>query len=1016
MTWISTDLKTLVDRALQDADAFPDLQVWLDSHRHEYRRPLRPTDTDGPEAPKVDITEYADWELRVKELNRIVGDIQKEARNDSTTTQRVERARVVNALVGLSDLAEPRAFAAFRYGYFLGQARRYSEAIEPLKDAVRCFQEAGSPSDKIVALSCLSDHLREGKYFDETIRTAQELIELARSLGHRGHEASGLRDLGLAQAALGREVEALEAVREALAVRRTLSADELKTQAVTTLPAFVDALGTTARRFGLFDEALRAFTECVELHRTDGNELLRARALSEIAYIYLQTSHFQKAQEYLAEAVDVEERNGPTAYSTRWKLQLGTLAKGMHTGTSPARSSPDPVVEVNPQDDDPADAYLSAETAGRALADGDYPRALAHAQPALAWAEAHVDRALQVVCLNSIGVAHDNLDRPDEAIAAFQKGIQLADRGGGGASAALQLRYNLATTYIGCRRYENAVDVLLMAFATSEDILSRTDSFASKQQIAASVVGLYELYALLMSNTEAHVNHENLLGITEGARARNMAAWAATEARLESATLDAPTISKLRESARRLRSAEVELDVGRLTSLTLPREQELFNETKRLQAELEHAAGVRTVNPWNPSEALDETLSSVLTPGVAILSFFCVPSGVCPVLVSHGDHGPVTAGKIIHWEKSDRIADISRWTGTAPMLRARSMTAQVSAAGGTTSPQDDDEEEIRAREACDRMLAVLRERLLTPLTSLIDKVRPTHLVVIPHRELALLPFWDLVDTTSSVEAMTVAPSLNLLRICRTRDRNSGGGTLLIDDVTHSLEFASRELERVRQLRTGTIVSAQTVEDVLRVAPDIHLLHAAAHGVFNAENPYHSGIVVSADESATGLLVQYVNRVAHASEQLFAFSATPTPGSYRLLTVGECLSRMSLSVCRLAVVSSCECGLADTHGGGELTSVPTSLLVSGAKSVIAAMWPVDDGATALLMDRFYHRWAGGSGPEQSPAAALAGARQDLRALDRAAAREFLGADAWLPSGERPYAHPLYADAFQCFGDW
>jgi CHAT domain-containing protein/tetratricopeptide (TPR) repeat protein len=1020
------ELETVVERALSKGGALDELRSWIENHRHRYRKPRLPEGASADQAFDDMIDELSDWQIRIAEFNRIlhrldVPDVMV------ATPDALERARVMYELTGLVDYPPTRATVAMRLGIRLHRIEAYADAVVPLTEAARLFGEADMRLEELDALRVLSDCQREGRYFDDLIRTAGDVIDRARRQALKGYEASGLHDLGFAQAALGRESEALDALRQAVTVRRPLSAKDANEQWVADFPVFLNALGMAARRFGFFDEALRAFLECVELHHQNGEEARRAFALSEIGYTYLHGGNIQNAKEYLQRAVRIEERSGPTASSTHWKLQIALIEK--QTGVEsplasqePARREPTPSAASHSETDPAAAAYLDANLASQALIEQRDEDALVLARRALAWADAQRDRELQVVCLNTIGIASERLDRSDEAIAAFQKGIQFADRGGGGAAGTLLLRHNLARVFINSRQYQHAVDVLLMGIASSEELLSHTDSFASRQQIAGAALGLYELYATVLSDNEAQTNHESLLAFTEGVRARNMAAWAAVEAQLESVSASGPeTVIAQGERLRALRSAEVELDVRHLTAtLTFARANELFADAKRLQSELESLVQVRESDPWNPHESLTRTLEPLLTPDVGILSLFCVPMGVCPVLVSRVNGELVTVGRLIRWEKADRIAEISRWTGTAPTLRSRatrSRPASTNPAAGYDDGDDyEDQEEMQARVACDRMRDALRERLLEPLRKLIDRIRPARLVVIPHRELALLPFWDLMDASPSLRALTLAPSLNLFRICHARERNGPGGTLLIDDVTRSLPFASRELDGVRDLRRTSIVSAHTVDDVIRVAQDVYLLHAAAHGVFNAENPYYSGIVVGARESATGLLVQYVNRVGRSGEHAFRFSATPAGDSYRLLTVGECLSRMRLTACRLAVVSSCECGLADTHSGGELTSVPTSLLVAGAKSVIAAMWPVDDGATALLIDRFYRHWIGGGGSEPSPAVALARARQDLRNLDRSAARAFLGSDAWLPAGERPYAHPLYSDAFQCFGDW
>jgi len=80
---------------------------------------------------------------------------------------------------------------------------------------------------------------------------------------------------------------------------------------------------------------------------------------------------------------------------------------------------------------------------------------------------------------------------------------------------------------------------------------------------------------------------------------------------------------------------------------------------------------------------------------------------------------------------------------------------------------------------------------------------------------------------------------------------------------------------------------------------------------------------------------------------------------------------------LVVLSACQTGL----GSGALADVPTgddwvgltrAFLHAGARHVMATLWPVDDWATAALMERFY----GGADVAADPAGALAEAQRAL----------------------------------------
>ena len=78
-----------------------------------------------------------------------------------------------------------------------------------------------------------------------------------------------------------------------------------------------------------------------------------------------------------------------------------------------------------------------------------------------------------------------------------------------------------------------------------------------------------------------------------------------------------------------------------------------------------------------------------------------------------------------------------------------------------------------------------------------------------------------------------------------------------------------------------------------------------------------------------------------------------------------------------MLSACQTGLgsgalADVPAGDDWVGLTRAFLHAGARQVVATLWPVDDRATAALMERFYEGYAGGAGPARS----LAGAQREL----------------------------------------
>jgi CHAT domain-containing protein len=116
----------------------------------------------------------------------------------------------------------------------------------------------------------------------------------------------------------------------------------------------------------------------------------------------------------------------------------------------------------------------------------------------------------------------------------------------------------------------------------------------------------------------------------------------------------------------------------------------------------------------------------------------------------------------------------------------------------------------------------------------------------------------------------------------------------------------------------------------------------------------------------------VHLAAHAS-----FDADHPLGSVLHLADGDLSARDlvgSWSTSELVVLSACESGTGSAILGGEVLGLAIELLRSGVQGVIASIWPVDDAATAYLMQQFYTALANGL----STPRALAKAMTDTKA--------------------------------------
>jgi CHAT domain-containing protein len=106
---------------------------------------------------------------------------------------------------------------------------------------------------------------------------------------------------------------------------------------------------------------------------------------------------------------------------------------------------------------------------------------------------------------------------------------------------------------------------------------------------------------------------------------------------------------------------------------------------------------------------------------------------------------------------------------------------------------------------------------------------------------------------------------------------------------------------------------------------------------------------------------------------------------------------------LVTLSACESVRVSGASRDEFLGLTGPLFGRGARAVISSRWPVDDVATALLMQRFYSTWlaARAEHGRASATCALSGAKRWLR-------------NYTLPDGSHPFEHPVFWSGFLLYG--
>lgn len=240
----------------------------------------------------------------------------------------------------------------------------------------------------------------------------------------------------------------------------------------------------------------------------------------------------------------------------------------------------------------------------------------------------------------------------------------------------------------------------------------------------------------------------------------------------------------------------------------------------------------------------------------------------------------------------------------------------------------------------------LYDILIKPVKRHLTKKR---IGIIPHGILHYLPFAALKQKDRflvSDYALFYLPSATVYKFCKQKETPFTGKILAIGnpdlrDPGFDIPFAQNEVAKINRLYPDSklLTRAQASESVIKSeAGTYNVLHFATHGIFDAEQPLNSALLLSPGESDDGRL-----------------------------TVSEIFD-LDLNAA-MVTLSACQSGMSKIKAGDEMTGLPRAFIYAGAATVIASLWNVNDESTSILMEKYYHNLKDLNKPEALRSAQL-----------------------------------------------
>jgi tetratricopeptide (TPR) repeat protein len=706
-------------------------------------------------------------------------------------------------------------------------------------------------------------------------------------------------------------------------------------------------LGDYARADGRLDAAISAFEQAREAALAAGAANRAAFALSELGYAYRNSGEAGRGTALLKTAAAEALQLGLIDDAIRWGAELsGSEAPGGKGKESAA----------------------TALQRAANLVSSDPDKAVALARECVKAGVQVGDAFFETEARNIVGAGLNKLGRLHEALLAFRVALTAATRSGD-LMAQFHVLGNLADLLFRMRNKTEFDQASAEAIGIGEQLMRTAGSGESRPVYDRMAEFSAVTYTPGGGSAAVAPDPARVLDVSQRMRGRNLLRWLSVRPYLDAAD-DAG-----RRAIIALRAAEVTVEA------MAGEPGAVLGELLRQRADAEAALRARGLD--GPTALLVGSEPIVFSPDQLAAALH--PGELLVDVMSLIDF------YLVNCVRSDGKTTTSAFNSSQPVRRAALVRLRAARMALLTA---DYQGGLPAAEAEYRMACAAMDEMLDDVAGQVAELGSSvkRIYVSPQMEFFAFPWWKLADRMGDVE-ICVLPVPGALPLLRARPPGSQplARLLFIPDATGSLRNADADVAHVSHERCDGDALA-----ILQALPRASALHFGGHARFDAANAYFSGFEVRQSAEPDPLSRPVPTK-------------TPQP-ECALLTAAQLLARVDLPACDLAVLAACRTGIPRQHAANEFTSLPSAMLLDGARGVVASLWDTSDPAAALMMQDFYSGIAAG----QVPPTALANARRTLPALDRSEIIARLGTDQYIPAANQPFARDIYTDPFQYYG--
>lgn len=665
---------------------------------------------------------------------------------------------------------------------------------------------------------------------------------------------------------------------------------------------------------GAFDKQLELLEESVKIRREIGDNQGEVATLRNSALAYLEFGKKEEALERLSEALQVSQRTGDKLSQIMVLQGMAQLMPLLGRPVEALARSEEALALARATGDRGAEA-ATLLVKGIGLVFLGNPEALEILARARDLCHNLNKREDESKALFLVGIVQSALGRNEEALESLRKAREIQRDlkiYRGSTLAAL----GLVEERSGHRT--EAIESYFEAVNEEENLISQA---RADDLVATQVGGTTAIYESLINLLRMDRRDAEAFGVAEQARARAFLRQVGGQ-RLGNSKVRSPDLVKEERSLRQsLSNLEAEIQQESNKPLT----QQNQGELERLRAAVDQARRnyetllirLKQANPEyasliRPSPLSLAEVQKLLPQDTTLIEFFVSDENTLAWVVEHDSY------HLVQLYSRRKLLDEE-----VALLRN-----QIGSHSPAIAP------------------AVVLYVLL--FSHLEEHIHHQKLIIVPHGALHAVPFSALLakqlHPLGESHSITLLPSASVLPFLIGKRSANAGRLLALGDPDGSLPHAAEEARAVAKLygMESLLGRAATESDLRTRSKGIDLLHISAHAKYDKARPLFSRIELAPGNGEDGHLEVH---------EVFNLDLTGT---------------------NLVVLSGCGTGLGAATEGDDVVDFSRAFLYAGSPSVLATLWPVDDAASAALMESFYRHLRQG----QSPASALQTAQMEI----------------------------------------